>query len=499
MDGRCSCGSDPRCKTTEMYAWHCHAELLADRSKLPVASRHGRHDCRRLVGWSRNHTLEHIDSKDSVSSSTIFCCIEISNRPYQASLFGILEPDQDDTPGLKPSISGLSWSSASSSDSLKRQKLYHHRPTDLESLTSDRAIWIQRRNSLSSQSAIYQRTLRYSSTGPLSSPASLHLNRSPSSFFPQVPHSASYRCTSTSSTTTPTPSALGTFYSSLPSTRAGPTISSVSRSTSSTSTRKSPLSTMRRASEPEVPLIPAKFLDAKSKPQLQRIPTLPYSWSPSLTHAPLSADPAIRAFSTKKETFERPVTGGVSTRRMASNNGIRFVEPSLYLISSSRSSSITPELPVRARGHSIPSDIVPAVSPSTNVSAPTATYSTRPRISATPTSSALSSLYVPRARPVLASNQGSGNSTKRPQLMHQTSSACSNRATSSTLTTDFATHNILEAQRVERRWELARSREAGAYGMGGWSLIPEDGDAPITSMRKAVGRDREKKRACAAS
>jgi hypothetical protein len=67
------------------------------------------------------------------------------------------------------------------------------------------------------------------------------------------------------------------------------------------------------------------------------------------------------------------------------------------------------------------------------------------------------------------------------------------------LSKDFATHSILEAQRVKRRWELARSREASAYGMGGWSTLPQEGKEKITTMRKARERGGEKKRACTTS
>jgi hypothetical protein len=252
---------------------------------------------------------------------------------------------------------------------------------------------------------------------------------------------------------------------------------------------------MRRASEPEVPLIPAQFLHPKNKPQFQRSPTLPCSWSPSLTHAPLSSDPAIRAFSTEREAFERPVTRAVSARGKASTHDVRFVEPSLDPNLSSKTSSVRPQLPVRARGCSFASDIVHAGFPSANVSVPTATYSIRPRISVTPASSDLSSLYVPRSRHVLAPNQSSSYRIKRPQLTHQTSPADSNITVSSILSTESATHSILEAQRVKRRWELARSREASVYGMGGWTVVSED-DTPITSMKKSRRRGREGSRAC---
>jgi hypothetical protein len=427
----------------------------------------------------------------------VFCCIEVSNRPFHASLFGIVEPDQDDPPGLKPSMSGLSWSSTSSADLLKREKLYQYRPMDLESAASDRALWLQRRNSQSSQSAIYPPTLQYPSTGPLLSPSYLRLNRGPSSFLLEIPRSPSYHGNSSSQPMgTPAPSALGNIYSSLPPARASSTTSSASRSTSSTSTRKSPLSTMRRASEPEVPIIPAKFLDSKNKPQLQRSPTLPCSWSPSLTHAPLSADPAIKAFSTERGVSpERPPVNNVIPRQKSSSNVPRFIPPSPDLGSPIYGFAIPPDLPARARGHSIPSTI--AVSESSPLSAPAlaVSYHTRPQISATPTSS---NLHVSRARPALVQNPNSGNkanTTTRPQPTQNPSSSYNNKPISSTLSTEFATHNLIEARRVKKRWELARSREARAYGIYRWTSITQTKEG-ITSMSNARERGREKKRAC---
>jgi hypothetical protein len=419
----------------------------------------------------------------------------VSNRPYQASLFGISKLDDEDTSDLKSSMSGLSWSSASSTDSLRREKLYQYRPNDLESISPGRTLWLQRRNSLSSQAAMYPPNLRYSSTGPLSTPTSL-INRSPSSLLHHPPYSPSYQSASSAS------SRFGNFYGSLSSTRNPSTVSSVSRSTSSTSTKKSPLSTMRRASEPDVPVIPAQFLDGNTRPQLPRSPTLPCSWSPSLTHAPLSADPAIRAFSVNREiSHDRSPMGNIQAPQAGSVSCSRFVEPSLDLDLSLRTTSVPPELPVRARGHSISSTVIGRNLSSGTAPVPTATYSTCPRISATPAPSTLSSLHVPRTRPPLTSNPGYSNSAStvtRPALSHTPSSTYSDRTISSTLSSEFATHRVLESERIKRRWEMARSREATAYGMGGWGSIQED-NGPVLGMRKARGRDKERKRACTAS
>lgn len=304
------------------------------------------------------------------------------SRPYQASLFGILKADLDEITAMKATISGHSRSLASNSDSVRREKLFLHEPADLGSLSSKRALWVQRRNSLSSQSAIYPPTLRYASTSPLSLHASFQLNRSMPSFPTSVPYTPSYRSARKFSMTPPSPFSFGNFYTSLPPSQAGSIVSTVSRSTSSTSSRKSPLSTMRRASEPEVPIIPAKFLDAHSRPSLQRSPTLPCSWSPALIHAPLSADPLIRAFSSESEApHERPVMRGNGVEEISSVNGFHYVGPSVNRHTSQQSPLICLELPVRARGHSIPSDTVSAGSSSANALVPAARYSTRPPVS----------------------------------------------------------------------------------------------------------------------
>ncbi len=394
----------------------------------------------------------------------------------------------------------MSWSSTSVADSLKREKLYHYRSTDLELRASDRAQWVQKQNSVSSRSAIYPPIIRYSSTGPLSLPGYFYLDRSTAAFLPQIPYPLSHRSGSLSTIVTPSPSAHGNSFGPSPPSRAGSTVSSVSLSTSAASVRKSPLSTMRRASEPEVPVIPAKFLDINNKPQLQRSPTLPWSWSPPLTHAPLSADPAIRAFSTKNESpSRRPVTCVQSAQTVDSVDGVQFVESSLDLNLPLQASCVPPKLPVRARGHSIPStsarpNLACAKAPVTAA----VTYSTRPRISATPSSST-SSLHIPRLRPLPATNPVNGNRAQAPQLTHCPSSAYSSKTISSIPSTNFTTHNILEAQRVKRRWELARSREASAYGMGGWGTVPIDDEKQITSLRKAKERGREKERAYTSS
>jgi hypothetical protein len=111
-----------------------------------------------------------------------------------------------------------------------------------------------------------------------------------------------------------------------------------------------------------------------------------------------------------------------------------------------------------------------------------------------PTSSTLSSLHIPRSRPLLASSQSNGGGNKSHPITHHHSSTMS-----SNFSKDFAIHDRIEAQRVKKRWELARSREANAYGMGGWSAFPQERKEKITTMRKTKERGREQKGVCTTS
>lgn len=370
---------------------------------------------------------------------------------------------------------------------------------DLESVATDRALWLQRRDSHSSQSAIYPPTLRSSSIGSLFPPEMNPMNRVPAAFLPRIPCYPSYNFASPSSTSMCSPSALSSPYGSLSPSRAESTLSSVSRSTSSTSSRKSPLSTMRRASEPDVPIIPAKFLEVTNKPQLQRSPTLPCSWSPTLTHAPLSADPAIRAFSTECESdFDQPVNNRTSAQK-SSSNSICIDQSSAEISPGNQFPAVRPELPVRARGHSVPCDVTTSTRPPLESPQRAATYFTYPRVSKAPASRTLSSLDIPRTRPALTCDSNHPQGIRRPQLTQCPSLAHSNRKISSTLSTEFTTRNMLEAQRVKKRWELARSREANVYGMGTWSTVPEESRKRTSNMRKARDGVIRKQRACTAS
>jgi len=199
---------------------------------------------------------------------------------------GISRSRQDSSFGLTPSPSELSCSVAGSPEQEKP-----HSNQTLSRQLSERAFWLQRQNSLSSRNAIYPPCLRYS--------PSLGSARSASA--PQVgmhrhwPYSPSHRSfTSTSTTVTPLPSVLESSDSSCYPTRASSSVSSTS-----SDPRKSPLSTMRRASQPEVPIIPNRFLSVSSSGEQssQRRSSLPFVWSPFLHHTLLSEDPEIRALS----------------------------------------------------------------------------------------------------------------------------------------------------------------------------------------------------------
>jgi hypothetical protein len=110
-----------------------------------------------------------------------------------------------------------------------------------------------------------------------------------------------------------------------------------------------------------------------------------------------------------------------------------------------------------------------------------------------PISSTLSSLHIPRSRPLLASSQINVGGKKSHSITHNHSSANGDKIMSSSVSKDFATHEEIEAQRVKKWWELARSREANAYGMGSWSAFPQEGRKNISTTRKAKERHRGQK------
>ena len=223
---------------------------------------------------------------NSLTTCVIFCAGEVSDRPFHADFSGTHLPAFEDHFPFSPP--GTSWSTTSSMTSKQREKLYRYRGSDLESTSSDRSHWLQRQSSLSSQNAVYPPgSLRYSYSRSRSAYGSWRAPLiDPSVRGPHMPHSRSI------SSTLPSVSE----YSSLAPSRASSSVSS----NSSSGSRKSPLSTMRRVSQPEVPLIPDRYISLKRElsrtPQLAPQAPAP-AWSPALTHAPLSADPAIRAFS----------------------------------------------------------------------------------------------------------------------------------------------------------------------------------------------------------
>jgi hypothetical protein len=110
-----------------------------------------------------------------------------------------------------------------------------------------------------------------------------------------------------------------------------------------------------------------------------------------------------------------------------------------------------------------------------------------------PISSTLSSIHIPRSRPLLASSQANGGGKKSHPITHHHSSSNGDKIMSSSVSRDFATHEEIEAQRVKNRWEPARSREANAYGMGSWSAFPQEGRKKISTTRKAKERGRGQK------
>ena len=233
--------------------------------------------------------------------------------------------------------------------SLKREKIYQQRLSMQNMHPHGRAEWLQRQNSLSSQSAIYPPSLRQGN-GPIL--RSSHGNqfgtyRSPPSFQSQRPSIVAVTPSSSLASRYPNP------FSS--SSRAYSHASGISHSSSSSS-KKSPLSTMHRASQPEVPVIPDRFLNLKRRSDFSRRPSLPDTWSPVLTHLPLSADPAIRAFSVPIEPEDMP-TAQTATFPQGRLSKLDFGEGALELnpnvLVMPPPTVSPPALPERLRGHTI--------------------------------------------------------------------------------------------------------------------------------------------------
>lgn len=279
----------------------------------------------------------------------LFCCTQVSDRPFHASPFRADRPQQDSSFGLTPSPSELSCSPSpgSSLDLCECEKTDDG--TVLTRQLSARAFWLQRQNSLSSRNAVYPACLGQPSGFPRPAYGSLRATSAPQvgtlRHQPYWPSHRSLRSASTSNSPSAAislPSVLEHEASHMPySTCLGRAPSSVSSSSSS------PLSTMRRVSQPDLPIIPNRFQSVSSSSQASSQPrrrsSLPYAWSPLLHHTPLSADPAIRALSIYSESAnvsEDPFVDGGS--------GVCFVEP---VPSACRKLSLNrPELPRQARG-----------------------------------------------------------------------------------------------------------------------------------------------------
>lgn len=253
----------------------------------------------------------------------LFCSIELSHRPFHASPSGtcaififyhrLERGRQDSSFSLMSSQSGMNCSITTMSTELRRsnfepsEKPFLNHP-QLSQLLSERAFWLQRRNSLSSRNAIYPPCLQYSLSGRqgqllFSSAPQITTDRHwPSSL-------SSSRHLSFASPLSPlqfvleTSSSIASSSSSVP-TRAPSSLSSASTLSEAGSKSPSPLSTMRRASQPEIPIIPNWFLKVSSsgqeqQSQFKRGSSLPsaYAWSPFLCCALLSEDPEIKALS----------------------------------------------------------------------------------------------------------------------------------------------------------------------------------------------------------
>jgi hypothetical protein len=218
----------------------------------------------------------------------------LSEKSFYASLTGYHKAALRDSVQIAPSPQKASSSISSSSSSSsfdKSQKLYH--VYDLESNLVSHSSWLQRRDSLSSQQAVYPPALlarnSYSRSRSLGSmpvpdkdakPISVHgISRSSSN--PSIATSA-LLAPSTHSQSSHLP---GTLFST-------------------SATRRFPLSTMHRASQPEISIdLLSKTLDPRSP-----------SWEkPVIRHVPLSEDPAIRKLA----------EGGGETNNSASDDDTR--------------------------------------------------------------------------------------------------------------------------------------------------------------------------------
>lgn len=291
-----------------------------------------------------------------VFSCTLFCAIQISDRPFHASFSGIHNPDPGRHFDFDNFPSGSSCSSDSSGGSLKRQTLKHTRSNEVEYYSQVQPHWLQGHQGQSFQAAVYPPSLKYSVHRPLS-PHRLY--RTPGgNLRPTSPHSQFGRAPYTPSPPARTPFSIFT---------AGRAIAPLPR--------KSPLSHVRQVSEPEVPAIPDKFRVVKLDLGLKRQSALSNTWSPTLLHPPLSADPAIQAFSIDIDGLEnsRRSRGIGFARRLSNALGRR--------LSDSKSRASAPSDTIRLVEPNVDGDFKLQDPPKPNVPSRSKGRSAKPRIS----------------------------------------------------------------------------------------------------------------------
>ena len=164
-------------------------------------------------------------------SCALFCAVEVSSSPYRSSFAGIYVPPAEPHFEFGPAPS-TSWSTTPSEDSLKIQKRPHNRVLDLE-MEAGRKMYLQRRNSVSTQAALHPFGVRHPSMQRQPSQISPRASSVPSTTIHyNLHHSLSSRTSSTASSdslattllTTSSGSTLRTSYSSAAPSR---TLSSV--------------------------------------------------------------------------------------------------------------------------------------------------------------------------------------------------------------------------------------------------------------------------------
>ena len=385
-------------------------------------------------------------------------------------------------------------------------------------------MYLQRRNSVSTQAALHPFNVRYASMQRQMSTISPRASSVPSTIIHHnLHHSLSSRTSSTASSdslattlrTSSSGSTLRTSYSSAAPSRTLSSVSSLGYSPS----RKSPLSAMRRVSQPDVPVIPDKFLNGKHELQVPPKLSLVDTWSlGSLQHAPLSADPAIRAFSLGLTPEDRSVPASPRTALSSHpTSDADFFEPTIDISThlGSKPTAPPPDVPTRARGHvarqtrsegnlryrtnSPPSDApdvaVPPVPQLPTHARPIASVIQRPpRASITPpplkVRKVRSSPTVPQtisttnlhnlnphqpfttSSPVLRTRTPTAPSrnTSFNNYAHVTSDPAlgSGRGTIIHHQTSSASNAVPDYERLRTRFEQARAREAKEYGMGSW-------------------------------